>query len=168
VLLPALQAAATSLPSLCARTQRPPHRAPPANYPCCRNASASAASDPPDEFFEFTADDFAEVARAAQKRAAAESQLLTRALREQQARSRANAMGPVPVRLHFPDGSIVQASVLISRVMCACRFAVDILRLAVGVAVCVCMLSYVRARACACVRVRARGLEEFCVCLCID
>lgn len=74
-----------------------------------RSAGGAADADPPDEFFEFTADDFAEVAKAAQKRAAAQSQLLTRALREQQARARANALGPVPVRLHFPDGSIVQA-----------------------------------------------------------
>ncbi|KAI8467936.1 MAG: hypothetical protein J3K34DRAFT_23578 [Monoraphidium minutum] len=74
-----------------------------------RSAPAASGPDPDDAFFEFTADDFAEVARAQQRRAAAEGQLLTRALREQQARARAKALGPVPVRLHFPDGSIVQA-----------------------------------------------------------
>ena len=72
--------------------------------------AAAASDDPlPDEFFEFTADDFAEVARAQQRRAAAEAVLMTRTAREAQARARAERMPPVPVRLHFPDGSIVQA-----------------------------------------------------------
>ncbi|GBF90266.1 hypothetical protein Rsub_03399 [Raphidocelis subcapitata] len=72
-------------------------------------AAATVAADPGDAFFEFTADDFAEVARAAQKRAAAQSVLMTRTAREAQARARAASHPPVPVRLHFPDGSIVQA-----------------------------------------------------------
>jgi len=72
-----------------------------------RAAGTAAAED--DAFFEFTADDFANVARAQQRRAAADSVLMTRTAREAQARARAAALPPIPVRLHFPDGGIVQA-----------------------------------------------------------
>jgi hypothetical protein len=70
--------------------------------------AAGAGDDPPDEFFEFTADDFLVVSRAAKQRAEADSVLLTRSAREARARAAAEALPPVPVRLHFPDGAIVQ------------------------------------------------------------
>jgi hypothetical protein len=71
-------------------------------------AEPPGAADPPDEFYEFTADDFLVVARAAQRRAETDAVFLTRSAREAAARARAEALPPVPVRLHFPDGSIVQ------------------------------------------------------------
>ena len=40
----------------------------------------------------------------------AESQLKTRALREAAERSRAEAYGPIPVRVHLPDNTIVPAA----------------------------------------------------------
>ena len=39
-----------------------------------------------------------------------EAQLKTHALREAEERARAAAYGPVPVRVHFPDGVILQAT----------------------------------------------------------
>ena len=73
-----------------------------------RSGAEAVGEDLPDSFYELDADDFVVIARAAQRRAAADSVLMTRTAREAQARARAQAMPPVPVRLHFPDGSIVQ------------------------------------------------------------
>lgn len=37
--------------------------------------------------------------------------LKTKKLRDQEALARAQAMGPVPIRVHFPDGLILQVNV---------------------------------------------------------
>ena len=72
-----------------------------------------AEEEPPEEFFEFTADDYHRVAAGhARERAHAESGLRTQKLREEEMRRRAASLGPVPIRVHFPDAIILQAQPL--------------------------------------------------------
>eukprot|EP00882_Tetradesmus_deserticola_P028358 GHRQ01031589.1.p1 GENE.GHRQ01031589.1~~GHRQ01031589.1.p1 ORF type:complete len:403 (+),score=161.86 GHRQ01031589.1:119-1210(+) len=66
-------------------------------------------ADPPDEFFELTAEDLQRLhAQAAAKRKA-DSVFRTRTAREAESATRASAMGPVRVRLHLPDGTLLQS-----------------------------------------------------------
>ena len=68
-----------------------------------------AEEEPPEEFFEFTPDDYHRVvAGQARERARAETGLRTQKLREEEMRRRAAALGPVPIRVHFPDDIILQ------------------------------------------------------------
>ncbi|BDA50940.1 probable tether containing UBX domain for GLUT4 at C-terminar half [Coccomyxa sp. Obi] len=74
-------------------------------------AMRGAEEEPPEEFFEFTPDDYHRVvAGQARERARAETGLRTQKLREDEMRRRAAALGPVPIRVHFPDDIILQAS----------------------------------------------------------
>ncbi|KAG1678180.1 hypothetical protein FOA52_016117 [Chlamydomonas sp. UWO 241] len=73
-------------------------------------AATAVAGDLPDSFFELTAEDFASISSANQARRTDGEQLRTRYLREAADAKRANAYGPVPVRVHLPDGLIVQAA----------------------------------------------------------
>ena len=71
---------------------------------------ARAEEEPPEDFFEFTADDYQKVvAGQARERARAETGLRTQKLREAEMRRRAASLGPVPIRVHFPDDIILQA-----------------------------------------------------------
>lgn len=73
--------------------------------PCCRSGT-----DLPAEFYDFTADDYHAVMSGwAKQKASAAGPLKTQKLREQDQRRRAEQFGPVPVRVHWPDGVILQA-----------------------------------------------------------
>ena len=64
----------------------------------------------PDDFYDFTPDDYQKVMSSwARKNSTASAPLKTQKLREQDERRRAEQIGPVPVRIHFPDNSIIQA-----------------------------------------------------------
>jgi hypothetical protein len=80
------------------------------------SALCRADEEEPPEFFEFTADDYVRVvashAQARQRMEAAT--LMTQRMREQEARRRAASLGPVPVRIHFPDALILQARTALS------------------------------------------------------
>lgn len=65
----------------------------------------------PPEFYEFTTDDYHKVMSGwAKQNSKAAGPMKTQKLREQDERRRAEQLGPIPVRVHFPDGSIVQAN----------------------------------------------------------
>ena len=67
------------------------------------------AEDPPDDFFEFSAEDYARVMAGwsrAHKRA--EAGLRTAKLREQEEREKASKFPAAIQRIHFPDGFIMQ------------------------------------------------------------
>ena len=71
--------------------------------------------DPPDDFFEFGAEDYARVMAGwnrAHKRA--EAGLRTAKLREQEERERASRFPEAVQRIHFPDGFILQVSAVVS------------------------------------------------------
>jgi len=73
---------------------------------------AQGEADEDDAFFQFTAEDWALSQRAAEKRRRereAGAHLTTQAQRDAAATRRAESYGPVPVRLHYPDGFIAQA-----------------------------------------------------------
>ncbi|KAF8073148.1 ASPSCR1 [Scenedesmus sp. PABB004] len=77
-------------------------------------AAAAAAPSPmavdlPDEFFELTPDDLAMLQHNANAKKKAEAVFRTRASREAEGAARAARLGPVRVRLHFPDGTLLQA-----------------------------------------------------------
>ena len=76
-------------------------------------AGCSAADEPApgDDFYEFTAEDYARVATARHRAAAAAegATLRTAALRERDERAAAARLGPAPVRVHLPDGLVMQA-----------------------------------------------------------
>lgn len=75
-------------------------------------AEASTRSDTelPPEFYDFTPDDYHKVMSGwAKQNSKAAGPLKTQKLREQDERRRAEQFGPIPVRVHFPDGHIVQA-----------------------------------------------------------
>jgi len=78
-----------------------------------QRAARSAAEGPPpgDDFYDFTAEDWAAVAGARARAAAAAegAALRTAALRERDERAAASRLGPVPVRVHLPDGLVLQA-----------------------------------------------------------
>lgn len=64
----------------------------------------------PAEFYDFTADDYQSVMSGwAKQKASAAGPLKTQKLREQDERRRAEQIGQVPVRIHWPDGTILQA-----------------------------------------------------------
>lgn len=72
---------------------------------CCRSNT-----ELPLEFYDFTPDDYHKVMSGwAKQNSKAGGPLKTQKLREQDERRRAEQFGPIPVRVHFPDGSIVQA-----------------------------------------------------------
>lgn len=72
---------------------------------CCRSNT-----ELPPEFYDFTPDDYHKVMSGwAKQNSKAAGPLKTQKLREQDERRRAEQFGPIPVRVHFPDGSIVQA-----------------------------------------------------------
>lgn len=67
-------------------------------------------TDLPADFYDFTPDDYQKVMSGwAKKNSQAAGPLKTQKLREQDERRRAEQFGPVPVRIHFPDDTIVQA-----------------------------------------------------------
>jgi len=67
-----------------------------------------AGTELPDEFFELTAEDYAAWARAAEAKKREENAgFKTKAMREQEARAKAEAFGSVPVRVHLPAGKLV-------------------------------------------------------------
>lgn len=74
------------------------------------DALASAASAPPDSFFEFTAEDYRAVLGSYRGRheAAASAPLRTSEQRAAEAAARAAAAGDVRLRVHFPDRLILQ------------------------------------------------------------
>ncbi|KAA6416558.1 MAG: plant UBX domain-containing 1 [Trebouxia sp. A1-2] len=73
-------------------------------------ASSRGDTDLPADFYDFTPDDYQKVMSGwAKKNSQAAGPLKTQKLREQDERRRAEQFGPVPVRIHFPDDSIVQA-----------------------------------------------------------
>ncbi|KAK9839775.1 hypothetical protein WJX81_000496 [Elliptochloris bilobata] len=74
--------------------------------------AAGEASAPSDDFYEFTAEDWARVAagRARAAAAAEGASLRTAALRERDERVAASRHGPAPVRVHLPGGLVLQAS----------------------------------------------------------
>jgi hypothetical protein len=75
----------------------------------CARSGAAAKDDPGDEFFEFSAEDYARVTAAhARAQRAAEAGLRTGKLREAEDARRAARLGPVPIRVHLPDDSILQ------------------------------------------------------------
>ena len=64
----------------------------------------------PADFYDFTPDDYQKVMSGwAKKNSQAGGPLKTQKLREQDERRRAEQFGPVPVRIHFPDDTIIQA-----------------------------------------------------------
>lgn len=72
---------------------------------CCRSDT-----ELPPEFYDFTPDDYHKVMSGwAKQNSKAAGPLKTQKLREQDERRRAEQFGPIPVRVHFPDGHIVQA-----------------------------------------------------------
>ena len=74
-------------------------------YIACRGIT-----DLPPEFYDFTPDDYQKVMSSwAKQNSQGAGPLKTQKLREQDERRRAEQFGPVPVRVHFPDGTIVQA-----------------------------------------------------------
>lgn len=74
-------------------------------------SQGARVDDESDSFFEFTQEDFAAVMHAANKRKqVASSGLRTAAMREAEQHAKAAALGPVPVRVHFPDGHILQSA----------------------------------------------------------
>jgi tether containing UBX domain for GLUT4 len=85
--------------------QEPSNGAPPA--PSAKNND----EEEDDSFFEFTAEDWALAQRAADRRRREQEArpFTTQAQRDAAMRARAESFGPVPVRLHYPDGSIAQA-----------------------------------------------------------
>ncbi|KAL0049556.1 hypothetical protein WJX82_004745 [Trebouxia sp. C0006] len=73
-------------------------------------ASTRGDTDLPADFYDFTPDDYQKVMSGwAKKNSQAAGPLKTQKLREQDERRRAEQFGPVPVRIHFPDDTIVQA-----------------------------------------------------------
>ena len=75
--------------------------------PC---ASCRGETDVPEDFYDFTSDDYQKVMSGwARKNSQASAPLKTRKLREQEERKRAEQIGPVPVRIHLPDDNIIQA-----------------------------------------------------------
>lgn len=73
-------------------------------------ASSRGDTDLPADFYDFTPDDYQKVMSGwAKKNSQAAGPLKTQKLREQDERRRAEQFGPVPVRIHFPDDTIVQA-----------------------------------------------------------
>ena len=68
-----------------------------------------SADDPPPEFYDFTAEDFHRVT-ASRGAAAARAQvgMKTAAMRRADMEAAGSRLGPVPVRIHFPDDVIVQ------------------------------------------------------------
>lgn len=75
-------------------------------FACCRSNT-----ELPPEFYDFTPDDYHKVMSGwAKQNSKAAGLMKTQKLREQDERRRAEQFGPIPVRLHFPDGSIVQAN----------------------------------------------------------
>ena len=79
---------------------------------CCVPCSAAVRDDPPDSFYEFTADDYARVARGWGANTAggqpASGPLKTAKLRAAEAAAAAQRVGPIPVRVMFPDGMVLQ------------------------------------------------------------
>lgn len=65
--------------------------------------------DPPDAFFELTAEDLQRMQAQAAAKRKAESVFKTRTAREAESAARAASMGPVRVRLHLPDGTLLQS-----------------------------------------------------------
>eukprot|EP00195_Chlamydomonas_chlamydogama_P004892 CAMPEP_0202902588 /NCGR_PEP_ID=MMETSP1392-20130828/16940_1 /ASSEMBLY_ACC=CAM_ASM_000868 /TAXON_ID=225041 /ORGANISM="Chlamydomonas chlamydogama, Strain SAG 11-48b" /LENGTH=416 /DNA_ID=CAMNT_0049589375 /DNA_START=140 /DNA_END=1390 /DNA_ORIENTATION=- len=78
----------------------------------CRAQADNMDVDPEasEAFFELTPEDFAAITRANEAKKKEDNMLKTRAIREAEERARAEAYGPVPVRVHFPDGVIMQAA----------------------------------------------------------
>lgn len=75
-------------------------------FACCRSNT-----ELPPEFYDFTPDDYHKVMSGwAKQNSKAAGPMKTQKLREQDERRRAEQFGPIPVRVHFPDGSIVQAN----------------------------------------------------------
>lgn len=71
----------------------------------------SIQDEPPPDFYDFTAEDYHRVmAGKAQAQAKANAGLKTSALRKAEMEAAAARFGPVPIRVHFPDDVIVQAS----------------------------------------------------------
>ena len=67
-------------------------------------------TDLPPEFYDFTPDDYQKVMSSWTKQnSQGAGPLKTQKLREQDERRRAEQFGPVPVRVHFPDGVVIQA-----------------------------------------------------------
>ena len=64
--------------------------------------------DPPEEFYDFTAEDLVRVTAA---KAAAQGPMLTRALRERRTEATAGQYGPVPVRVLFPGDVVIQVCI---------------------------------------------------------
>lgn len=76
----------------------------------CAHLACRAGTDLPAEFYDFTADDYQTVMSGwAKQKASAAGPLKTQKLRDQDERRRAEHFGPVPVRIHWPDGTILQA-----------------------------------------------------------
>lgn len=66
--------------------------------------------DLPADFYNFTADDYQAVMSGwAKQRQSAAGPLKTQKLREEDERRRVQQFGPVPVRVHLPDGVMLQA-----------------------------------------------------------
>ncbi|MEW5297609.1 MAG: hypothetical protein WDW38_006783 [Sanguina aurantia] len=74
-----------------------------------RKAAAMRSTDPPDSFFDLTPDDFAEMARSQRIKQHDAAQLMTTKLRQASETAKAASYGPVRVRLHLPEGVIMQA-----------------------------------------------------------
>lgn len=73
-------------------------------------ASSRCETDVPEDFYDFTSDDYQKVMSGwARKNSQASAPLKTLKLREQEERKRAEQIGPVPVRVHLPDDNIIQA-----------------------------------------------------------
>ena len=69
-----------------------------------------AETNLPADFYDFTPDDYQNVMSGwAKHHSQAAAPLKTQKLREQDERRRAEQFGPVPVRVHFPDGTVIQA-----------------------------------------------------------
>lgn len=75
-------------------------------FMCCRSDT-----ELPPEFYDFTPDDYHKVMSSwAKQNSKASGPMKTQKLRAQDERRRAEQFGPIPVRVHFPDGHIVQAN----------------------------------------------------------
>ncbi|KAF6257927.1 hypothetical protein COO60DRAFT_1701571 [Scenedesmus sp. NREL 46B-D3] len=72
-------------------------------------APSPMEADPPDEFFELTAEDLQRLQAQAAAKRKADLTFRTRTAREAESAARAAAMGPVRVRLHLPDGTLLQS-----------------------------------------------------------